>query len=140
MLHLNRWSTFHHPLLVIRLSMSFQDDGTLFYRQQLIRPALDYAVDELMNTTLRGYDISLDFEYIGTSNLSDCESVNNIVVYKTIEQVTAISITAAYTNNPPIVPAAYFGPGCLKGVEDMATWLGSLLQFSVYLVGIQNIV
>ncbi|GAU87863.1 hypothetical protein RvY_00656-2 [Ramazzottius varieornatus] len=111
------------PIMNLTLFAVFPTNGDLFYRQQLTRPTLDYALEELRNTTLSGYHIRLDFEYIGTSDLNDCGRVNNVVVYKTIEQVTVLSLTAAFTGTPAIVPAAYFGPGCLKGVEDMATWL-----------------
>lgn len=101
---------------------AFPSNGNLFYRLQLVRPALDYALTMIQNRTFR-FD-RFEFQYIGTNELADCHSLDNIIVYKTIEAVTSLRMLSEMVTGAEVVtPVGYFGPGCSKGVHEMAIWL-----------------
>ncbi|XP_055334434.1 atrial natriuretic peptide receptor 2-like [Paramacrobiotus metropolitanus] len=102
---------------------AFPTNGSLFYRLELVRPALDYALDLVRNTTFPGD--SFEFQYIGTdvNEMDACDAVDNLIVYKTIDHVTQLRVLSTVLEGPPILPVGYFGPGCYFGVRDMAKWL-----------------
>lgn len=105
--------------------VAFPSGGNLFYRLELVRPALEYAMEYVQNTTFIHGD-EFDYDFIGTSELSDCESVDNMIVYRTIDFVTRLEVVSKMQEGAnPVVPVGYFGPGkipfCLKRLRRLSS-------------------
>ena len=98
---------------------AFPTHGNLFYRQQLVRPVLDYAIEEINNASIAPE--RLDLTFIGTETLTSCELLDTLVVYKVIEEVTSAYVSSVYTKER-LIQMGYLGPGCAKSVEDIAKW------------------
>ncbi|OQV14163.1 Atrial natriuretic peptide receptor 2 [Hypsibius exemplaris] len=116
----NRTIVYEHLTKKHFLIAAFPTHGSLFYRQQLMRPVLDYAVQEINNESYAPETLTL--EYIGTNERAQtCEEIDKIILYSTIQEITAAQLQGDFSEETA-VHLAYFGPGCAKGVEDIVKW------------------